>query len=473
MHFRKLSILLVLTLTSCQLLPINDTYQVSNQRTNKVKVFNKTKLEKKNKKIVYRKFIDKSVPFIGVNPIHNSGYTGKGTYIAVLDTGIDDSNPLITGSVELEACFTTYKSCPNDTNIQVGDGAAKPVDWHGTHVSGIAAGNVYDKYKGVAPDAKIIAVNVFDSDETSSDEAIINALTWIYWISPKYNIASVNLSLGTSKTFIGDCDSTSPEMTNIVHALTDAGIAVVVAAGNSGSLGMSSPACISRTVSVAASDYSDDITYFSNISQSTTFAAPGSNIASGGYGSTIKYASGTSMAAPHVAGIFALYKQIYPNDSVATAVERIKSVSPTVFDYYADIYIKRIDIRNLLNTSTPSTTTTVPTPSTSTTTIPRSTTTTTSVPSYAKPQLIEVRALKQYSTQFSVTYKDSLLNKSYVSKYRLNCGGYSYDIPLVMNATYHVYYIQDMPLFTSCTMHAVIKNGDFGPSSGSVLLTIG
>lgn len=458
-------------LASCQFINVPAYNELSSIKTARIKTFKKIKLQRKNGHIVYRKTIDRSIPFIGADKVHQSNYTGSGTYIAVLDTGIDKTNPLIKDSVALEACFTTYNSCPNKTSQQFGPGAADPVDWHGSHVSGIAAGNVYDKYKGVAPDAKLIAVNVFDDDLSSSDEAIIKALTWVYFISPKYNIASVNLSLGTTKVFQGNCDSLSPQMTNIIHALYDANIAVVIAAGNAGSIGMSSPACISKVVSVAASDYSDGITYFSNISQNTTFAAPGATIGSAGYGNTIRYASGTSMAAPHVAGVFALYKQMYPNDTIDQAIARLQSISPTISDYSANIKVKRIDIDKLVNADPVVPTTTTTPPQTTTTTV--ITTTTTTPKYYSKPQLLEVRALRSYSTTFTIVYKDSLLDKSIVANYQLTCGYETYRIPLDRYSNYHTYIINDMPIFTSCAMRAKMINGDYAPYTFPVYLTIG
>jgi len=309
------------------------------------RTYKSLKLEKRNNRIVYRKVLHNSVPAIGAPVMHASSYTGAGTYVVIIDSGVDSSHPMLSGRVALEACFTVANSCPNKTSKQIGAGSAALVDWHGNHVSAIAAGTI-----GVAPGAKIIAVNVFDKDQSSDELSVINALNWVLSISSKYNIASVNMSLGTSRVYRDYCDTVSPKITTVIHSLYGKNIPVVVAAGNSYSIGMSNPACISKVVSVAATNLNGNVMPFSNLSSTTTFVAPGLKIVSAAYGTETRSASGTSMAAPHVAGILALYRQAYSDHSISKMLQRLIAASPLSIDTYSSLRIPAINVSKLLET---------------------------------------------------------------------------------------------------------------------------
>jgi subtilisin family serine protease len=481
MNKKIYSIALAISLLSTQsgVFINNDSVQAKVISSKKQRVFKNTKLEKKviNKRsrIIYRKFLDKSIPYIGADVIHKSNFTGKGSHIVVIDTGVNKYHPMFKNKVVLEACFTIKKSCPNGTNKQISAGAAQPVDWHGSHVSGISAGN-YQQYIGVAPDAKIIAVNVFDDDLSSSDSSIISALNWVNSIAPDYNIAAVNMSLGTSKVYQGYCDNVSPAMTTAVHNLYVRNIAVVAAAGNSYALGMSSPACISRVISVAAVNYNGVVAGFSNLSRTTTFAAPGVAIVSAGSGTSFTSASGTSMASPHVAGLFALYRQIYPTHTLEKAIARITASSKIATDVYSNITLPSINITNLLtieeNPTTTTTSTTIPWINT-TTTVAGPTTTTIPKPAY-KVTSVKIRTQKSSSTYFYLTYSDSNVNKYEVSNYVLSCNtGVEYSIPVEYGSNSHTYMVNYIPVFTSCIMYALLLNGTKSASSYPALLNVG
>jgi subtilisin family serine protease len=462
-----------------------------NKRNANKRSYKNIKLEKrivKKKSItVYRKFLDISVPFIGADTAHTSANKGKGTYVVLIDTGANVNHPMLNGRVALEACFTIMRSCPNGSNQQTGTGAAAPVDWHGSHVSGIMAGS-YQQYVGVAPEAKIIAINVFDKDLSSSDVAITNALNWVNSISKNYNIAAVNMSLGTNRVYQSHCDTVSPTMTTAVKNLYDKNIAVVVAAGNSYALGMSSPACISYTVSVASMTYDGYVNDFSNLSQNTTFAAPGYRIVSAGSGTTMRSATGTSMAAPHVAGIFAIYRQMYPTHTLQQAIDRIKASSKIATDYYSSIKIPAINIATLPNiedsptTTSPTTTlpwinppTTTTIPSTETTLPPVVTTTTvvSKLPLF-KPTDVKIRALKNTSNYFYLSYSDSTVDKTIVNNYTLSCNdGSKFPISLELNYNSHVIKVVSNIAFTSCYLYANLENGTTSASSTPAIITYG
>ena len=505
MKKKKISILitaLLLFSTQSNLIFNSSPVQAKSVKTTKKRAYKNIKLERRtvNKKsvTVYRKFLDKSVPYIGADTAHASSNKGKGTYLVLIDTGINVDHPMLKGRVALEACFTILRSCPNGTNQQTGTGASAPVDWHGSHVSGIMAGS-YEQYIGVAPEAKIIAINVFDKDLSSSETAITNALNWVSSISKNYNIAAVNMSLGTSRVYQGYCDTVSPPMTTAIKNLYDKDIAVVVAAGNSYALGMSSPACISYAVSVASMTYDGYVNDFSNLSQNTTFAAPGYRIVSAGSGTTMRSATGTSMAAPHVVGIFAIYRQMYPTHTLQQAINRIKASSKIATDYYSDIKVPAINIATLSNVenspTTTSSTTTLPwiNPPT-TTTLPVTTTTlpetivTTTVPSVPvvttttivsklplfKPTDVKLRALKTNSTYFYLSYSDSTVDKTLVNDYTLSCNnGSKFPVSLELNYNLHVIKVMSNIAFTSCYLYANLEDGTTSASSTSAIISYG
>jgi len=380
--------------------------------------------------------LDVSIPKVGANKAHSLNFKGKDVYVAVIDSGIENSHEFFQNRIALEACFS--ERCPNGESSMIGSGAAKPVHWHGTHVAGIIAG-ANSRYLGVAPEAKIIAINVFDTTGGAYDEDIIKALEWIKTLVPQYNIASVNMSLGTSSIFRNTCDNFIPEMTQAIKDLKDANVATVVAAGNSYSVGMSAPACISHSVSVAAtSSWTDKVTSFSNISEYTTFAAPGLSVTSSKANNTYGASSGTSMSAPHIAGAFAVYRSKYGNQTVNKTVFDFQSTAVPALDEYSKIYAKRLDFTKMFTgqdpvvsptTSTTSTTTTIK-PITTTTTVPVVSTTfvapvvtTTTVPNGTKfisaPSINRIRQLSIDS--YGITFRYYVYQSNKPVYLILNC----------------------------------------------------
>ena len=190
-----------------------NTYNYKNVQT-----FKNTKVSTATTRVKFNFTLDLSVPKIAVNQAHNLGYTGKDIYVAVIDSGIEAAHPFFQNRVALEACFAD--TCPNGQSSMIGPGAARPVHWHGTHVAGIIAGK-NSSFTGVAPDAKIIAINVFDPLNGAYDENIIEALNWVASLSSQYNIASVNMSLGGSAIFKSTCDDYIPQMTQAIKNLKD------------------------------------------------------------------------------------------------------------------------------------------------------------------------------------------------------------------------------------------------------------
>ena len=307
-----------------------------------------------------------SVPLIGADLLHKAGHVGASISVAVLDTGVDPTHPAMKNVVIAQACFSTTEStvydleslCPSKLDaVLTGNAAAGcPQDVegceHGTHVAGIVAGRNMDfngkKFDGVAPGANIVAVQVFtlfkgndicgrnDKCVMSFTSDQLRALDWVYKIvkktDSKIKIASVNMSLG-SGYFDKPCDSTSA-LTEIIERLKAKRVPTVVAAGNDGYYdGISEPACISSAYAVAAMTKNGEIDYsYSNISSQIRFAAPGTGIVSSVLGGTYRALSGTSMAAPHVAGAFALLREEFPNLSLTELEAKLDLKNKVVQD---------------------------------------------------------------------------------------------------------------------------------------------
>ena len=424
--------------------------------------------------------LSSAIPRMGADIAYNNNYKGQDSYIVILDTGIETVHSFFGGRVALEACFTT--KCPNGQNSMVGPGAAAPVHWHGTHTAGIAAG-FNSSIRGVAPSAKIIAVNVFAFDGSASDDDLIRALQWIDSISGQYNIAAINMSLGTPGTFKSSCNSYIPDLTSIISTLKSKNIATVVSAGNEGQRGMSSPACITDTVSVAATytagDGSDRVTSFSNVNELTDLSAPGYNIVSsklmGAYGAS----SGTSMSAPMVAGAFAVYRSKFGVQSVDKVVSDFQSTGINAVDDYTKIVTKRIDFRSLFSTAgstPPPPTTTIPSP---TTTTPSPTTTVLDEDDESEDYLNipYIITLKKFATRLSYIRLDFTYRYTNipVSNFILRCR-YA-DNKIVdkvisnRNRTTNSYFISISSLnIRSCRMAAVSTDGTVGQFSKYILV---
>ena len=298
-----------------------------------------------------------SVPLTGANTAWSLGASGAGQTIAVLDTGVDKVHPFLSGKVVSEACYSsTYAPygisslCPNGQDSQVGAGAGvnctvQGCD-HGTHVAGIAAGRGSD-FSGVAKDANLISIQVFSVSNSpafcypesvpcivGSDSDIIEGLERVYALRSAYSIAAVNLSLGgqgyTSSTA---CDAENAATKAMIDNLRAAGIAAIVASGNNGYVdALSAPACISSAISVGNTTKSDVVYVSSNSSSWLSLLAPGTSIYSSVPGAGYAYLTGTSMAAPHVAGAWAIIRSYSPAASVTSILNALRSTGVGIYD---------------------------------------------------------------------------------------------------------------------------------------------
>ncbi|MFC0118275.1 S8 family serine peptidase [Pseudoalteromonas xiamenensis] len=276
--------------------------------------------------------------------------TGKGVSVAILDTGID-YNHIDLGGCLGRSCRIThgYDFVNNDNDPMDGHG-------HGTHVAGIVGAN--GTLKGVAPDVTFHAYKVLSDQGSGSTSGIIAALERS--VDPDGDINTddavdiINMSLS------GDGSPTGP-LSTATNNTVDAGVIVVVAAGNDGYYGAinsSSPANAKKAITVASSTKSDELSSFSSKATATDLftkpeiTAPGSAINStmpkGEYASM----SGTSMAAPHVAGAVALLKQ---NDAALTSEKAVQLLAAGAIDIGNDPLAQgpgRMDIEKSIKATT-------------------------------------------------------------------------------------------------------------------------
>ncbi|WP_339215586.1 S8 family peptidase [Ornithinibacillus sp. FSL M8-0202] len=204
--------------------------------------------------------------------------------IAVLDTGVDYNHPDLAGKV-----IRGYDFVQNDWNPSDQNG-------HGTHVAGIAAAGTNNGIgiAGMAPNTKILAVRVLDA---SGNGTLANIADGIIYATDA-GAEVINLSLG--------CDCHTQTLQNAVNYAWNNGVVLVAAAGNSGVSTTFEPASYSNVIAVGATDSRNVKANFSNWGTWVDVMAPGVDIASTYPGNRYVYMSGTSMAAPHVAGQAAL-----------------------------------------------------------------------------------------------------------------------------------------------------------------------
>jgi subtilisin family serine protease len=238
-----------------------------------------------------------------LNGTYVSAGTGAGVKAYVVDTGILAEHGDFGGRV-----------LPGFSAFQ--DGSASDCHGHGTHVAGLIAGTEY----GVAKSASLVPVRVLDCDGAGS---ITTVLAGLDWILEQHLLtggsALVNMSLGGGASSALDVQ---------VSRLVEAGLTTVVAAGNSNvdACG-TSPARVTAALTVGATTESDQRASFSNYGSCVDLFAPGTNIVSASNASptATSISSGTSAAAPLVAGAAALCLEKYPGASPNSVAQTLLS----------------------------------------------------------------------------------------------------------------------------------------------------
>jgi subtilisin family serine protease len=259
--------------------------------------------------------IKDSAEWAQIETSYNRSIDGSGVTIAILDTGIDAKHPDFyfsngTSKIAASASFT-------------GEPIVDRVG-HGTHVASIAAGTgaaSQGQYAGVAPEATLLNVKVLNNHGEGAESWIISGIQW----AVDNNASIINMSFGSDES----SDGTDPLSTTVNWA-TQQGVVCVISAGNSGptTYTVASPGAAESAITVGASAKDDVVASFSSAGPTEDnrvkpdVVAPGVDIVAARAAGTsmgtpvsqyYTMASGTSMAAPHVAGAAALLLDAHPS----------------------------------------------------------------------------------------------------------------------------------------------------------------
>ncbi len=278
--------------------------------------------------------------------INSLNLTGIHQSVCVIDTGVNYSHP------DLGGCSSESFLAGNCSRViagyDFGDNDNNPMDYngHGTHVAGIvgASGGIF----GMAPNVSIVAVKVFNDSGDGTSDMIISAIDWCVNNASVYNISVITMSLGLSdggSSLLRDsyCDVEFSGLRNAIDAAVAENISVIVASGNDGNtthIGV--PACIENVTPIASSTKTNSISSFSNRNNMTQLFATGGTLEGGGScspgnmdsnricstykdGAYIAF-SGTSMAAPMVAGAIAILNQFLNLTSQLMTPQEIETI---------------------------------------------------------------------------------------------------------------------------------------------------
>jgi subtilisin family serine protease len=305
--------------------------------------------------VAYQLSDAQSFPLIDQPAAAAAGFTGAGTSVAILDTGVDYTRADFGTCTSPGAPSTCRVAYAHDFAT---DDGALDANGHGTNVAGIVA--------GVAPGTQVLALDVFNGESASTTD-ILSALNWVIANQKTYHIASLNLSLGGGSA---TAPCTGDAVGVALATARSAGIAPAVASGNDGTTNaISWPACAPAAISVGAvydanvgglaygkcsdpTTAADQITCFSNSASFLSLLAPGALITAGG--STM---AGTSQATPHVAGTFAVLRAAFPNETVDQLLARLTATGKKIVDARNKVTTPRIDLNAALHASSAADTT--------------------------------------------------------------------------------------------------------------------
>jgi subtilisin len=219
---------------------------------------------------------------VNATDAHADGDTAEGADVAIIDTGIDSRHPDLADNLGEGQAFTAGVGTP------VWDDA----NGHGTHVAGTVGAIDNDEgVIGVGPDVTLHAAKALNASGAGLVSDIAAAIEWT--ADQGYEVGNLSLGGGSTSTLRDACDYAQEE-----------GTLLVAAAGNGGPCSgcVTAPARYSACMAVSATDENDGLASFSSTGPEVEIAAPGDDVYSTYYLQSYTTLSGTSMAAPHVAG---------------------------------------------------------------------------------------------------------------------------------------------------------------------------
>ena len=274
--------------------------------------------------------MEEVVPTHGVDLVwQDTGYTGDGITMAIIDTGIDGNHTALddldddntTNDPKIVAFYDAINNpeATNGTEIFPYDD-----NGHGTHCAGITAGTGAPNYQhiGVAPRANLVGVKVLDGGGSGSFAAVMAGMEWTVEKRHEFNIRAASMSLGALTGAIEWTSSEEESVNRMANEMMRAGVTLFIAAGNSGGTAtIGTPGSAEDVITVGSLDKDTGIAVYSSqgpteegrVKPNVAFVGSSVNAPDANTGDGYVALSGTSMATPGAAGVAVLMYQANPD----------------------------------------------------------------------------------------------------------------------------------------------------------------
>ena len=274
--------------------------------------------------------MEEVVPAHGVDLVwQDTGYTGEGITMAIIDTGIDGNHTALddldddnsTNDPKIVAFYDAinHPEATNGTEIFPYDD-----NGHGTHCAGVTAGTGAPNYQhvGVAPRANLVGVKVLDGAGSGSFAAVMAGMEWTVEKRHEFNIRAASMSLGALTGAIEWTSSEEESVNRMANEMMRAGVTLFIAAGNSGGTAtIGTPGSAEDVITVGSLDKDTGIAIYSSqgpteegrVKPNVAFVGSSVNAPDANTGDGYVALSGTSMATPGAAGVAVLMYQANPD----------------------------------------------------------------------------------------------------------------------------------------------------------------